>query len=256
MASAAEELPEDLWNKILQHITNRQRLSACALVCRKLARAAAAATSVDLYSQQRYDGLLSWISTHGSSLTKLYLSVNDSSICQLPCPNLRQLDLSGFSVQLCAGGSSMGLLHSCTALTRLVLRKSTLLDGSAAGLAGGVPSAVAQLQHLDMVYPRGPEGAQEMHQLQQALQDRVFPCLTTLTYLSVRYAHEQLQPCVTRQISSMAGLQELSIERAGEGSIRYAESEYPVTVLRLCFAQVTSPQSQLWHLSVFELPHY
>jgi hypothetical protein len=196
-------------------------------VCQKLARAAAAAATTSLnlttYNNnlQRWDAFLSWTTSHGASLTKLHLSVHDSSIRHLPCNNLLQLSLSRGSVQLCAGGSDLGVLHSCTALTRLEVYDSTLLDGGVAGLAGGVPPAVAQLQHLDMSLCRGPAGAQEMHQLQQALQDRMLPCLTSLTHLFVGQL-DRRQPCVMRHISSMAGLQELSIERAGEGSIRYS----------------------------------
>jgi hypothetical protein len=58
----AEELPQELWAQILQHVPWQQRLSACALVNQKLARAAAAATrSLNLIFMVTWrDVMLSW----------------------------------------------------------------------------------------------------------------------------------------------------------------------------------------------------
>jgi hypothetical protein len=92
MAECAE-LPQDVWVQILQHVDNTQRLSASALVCRKLARAAAAATQsvwVNGYNKpERLDAFLAWTVSHGSSLTRLVLDSSPShSTRQLPCPAL------------------------------------------------------------------------------------------------------------------------------------------------------------------------
>jgi hypothetical protein len=150
-----EELPQELWALILQHVPWRQRLSACALVSQKLARAAAAATRSVLAScyakPQQHDAFLSWTTRHGSSLAMLYLTSRPiySPILQLPCPNLAQLELHECAVQLCASSEGLGLLHSCPALSQLVVFGSILLDGVADQPAEGVPSvAVPRLKHL------------------------------------------------------------------------------------------------------------
>jgi hypothetical protein len=62
--SLPQDLPEEVWTQVLQHFPNEQRLSACALVCHKLRRAAAAAATQVLqldvsWSLQRHDAFLS-----------------------------------------------------------------------------------------------------------------------------------------------------------------------------------------------------
>jgi hypothetical protein len=136
----------------LQHVDSQQRLSACALVSQKLAKAAAAATqsvSLSCYdSPGQFDGFLAWTNSHGSSLTKLHLSdMPDSTVIrQLACPNL--LELSPGSVQL-VSSEHLGLLHSCTALKKLDVGEATLLDGDSDGLAEEVKAtAMPQLKFL------------------------------------------------------------------------------------------------------------
>jgi hypothetical protein len=164
-AAAAVELPEEVWVQILQHVDYKQRLSACALVCQKLARAAAAATQsleLDAYKRpQRCDAFLSWTSSYGSSLTRLLLAYSPSPIRQLPCPNLFELTLDFCRVQLLPGIEGPGLLHSCTALTSLILRGPTVLhgaDGPAPPSSPGVARVLAQLQHFELEgeVPAGP----------------------------------------------------------------------------------------------------
>lgn len=127
---------------------------SCALVWQKLARAAAAATqSQDTpcshYRPERYNLALNWINSHGSSLTRLIIGsdTSDSPICQLPCPNLLELQLA-CSLQLCAGSRELVLLHSCTKLTRLELFGPTIFEEEVVWPAGGMPAAVAQLKNL------------------------------------------------------------------------------------------------------------
>jgi hypothetical protein len=102
---------------------------------------------------RRHSAFLGWASSSGSSLTSLHLSdmPDSTTIRQLPCPNLLELRLSlHLGSVLCASSEGLGLLHSCTALTRLNLEFATLLD-SVGGLAPGVPpTAAAQLKHLEL----------------------------------------------------------------------------------------------------------
>jgi hypothetical protein len=240
-AAAAVELPEEVWTQILQHVDYKQRLSACALVCQKLAKAAAAATTsvtLQLYSDssQRHNSFLSYTRSYGSSLTRLHLSSSPdhAPIRQLPCPHLLELELNFCSVQLCAGSEGLGLLHSCPALTRLVLRAPTLLDGSVAGPAGAAPSAVAQLQSFALEGCDRPGEADHDSRAAQALQDRLLPHLTSLTHLSIQAAstsvdqylntvgaslpNEPVQSCFLQHISSMVRLKQLSMKHGnGEG---------------------------------------
>jgi hypothetical protein len=219
MSRAAEELPQDLWAQILQNIDYKHRLSQCALVCHKLARAAAAAAatqSLDLSfsdSPERANAFLSWTMSHGSSLTRLVLSYSHSTTRQLPCANLLELQLSDCSVQLCASSEHLGLLHSCTALTHLDVRCPALLD---CGAAGEVPVAVAQLRHLQLTVTE-PLPREEQQRICQALQERLLLHLTSLTCLHVDdYCNFALLTCFPPHISTIASLQQLKLHEIGE----------------------------------------
>jgi hypothetical protein len=184
------DLPDDVWTHILQEFTDEQWLCVCARVCQSLSRAAAATQSLELdfgWSRStperpwHHDAFQAWTSRHGNSLTRLDLSSKrcHSGIRELACPHLRELSLSQCSVQLSPGNESVGLLYSCTALTQLELQLPVLLDG-VGGAAGAVPvpSTVAQLQHLKLLWP-----GQLERKTVQALEARVVPHLTSLTYL-------------------------------------------------------------------------
>jgi hypothetical protein len=125
---------------------------------------------------------------------------------------LVKLELTYGSAQLCAGSEGLGLLHSCTALTRLYMEGSTLLDDGVGGPAGAAPAATARLQSLrlwDCGLAR--EGTA------QALEQRLFPHLTSLTCLDVSGDYKsELLSCFPPHISSMASLQELRWTEAGE----------------------------------------
>jgi hypothetical protein len=207
-----EELPQDIWALILQHVDYKQRLSSCALLCRKLARAAAAATQsleLEFSSPQQHDAFVAWTSSHGSTLTQLKLS-SDSPIRQLPCPHLLELQLDECSGQLCASSDHVGLLHSCTALTKLILERPTVLDGETDVPDGAAPAAMAQLQSLRLFACRAYEGTA------QALEQRLFPHLTSLTRLDVGGSESELLSCFLDHISTMTSLQQLIFATPGE----------------------------------------
>jgi hypothetical protein len=103
----------------------------------------------------------------------------------------------------------LGLLHSCTALTKLDVGEATLLDGDLDGLAAAAPTAVARLQHLEL-YGVKCAGT-------QALKQRLFPHLTSLTRLDVGGDYEsELLTCFPPHISSMVSLQKVTLDEAGE----------------------------------------
>lgn len=229
--SPAEELPQELWTQILSALTWRHRLSVCALVCQKLRRAAAAATQeVHVWAPdsapQRANDFLSWTSSYGSSLTALHLDfgVRGGSVRQLAaCPNLVQLKLVGCSVQLGAGSGDMGLLHSCTALTHLVLSNVTLLDVGLDKPAAGMAAApVARLQSLALRscdLPDGPEGPQ---QTAQVLRECLVPHLASLTHFELHFS--LLYSALMHHLSTMVRLEQLSLRGAGESEHPYRVS--------------------------------
>jgi hypothetical protein len=122
-----------------------------------------------------------------------------------------ELEIMQCGVQLCAGSEHFGLLHSCTALTKLELCCATLLDVAQPG--SRAPAAVAQLKQLllecQLPWGQGQSGEQVV----QALRDRLAPHLTSLTCLM---AIGDLLACLTPHVSTMNSLQTLSIERTGE----------------------------------------
>jgi hypothetical protein len=191
-------------------------------VSQKLARAAAAATtSLDLFRPQ-LDAFLPWSSSYATSLTSLRLEGTleddtfDPSIQQLPCPNLVELELSKCAVQLCASSQHLGLLHCCTALTRLELRFVNILDGSLDGPAGAAPGAVAQLQRLQLHICKLFAGQAKAA---QALREQLLPqltCLTDLDITSYYLAGDPLFLLVLPHFSTLVRLQKLSFH-AGEG---------------------------------------
>jgi hypothetical protein len=129
-----------------------------------------------------------------------------SPIRQLPYPALRELEFYESSVQLCAGSEGLGLLHSCTALTSLLLMESFLLDGGVNAPAGAASTAMARLQHLELFDVN----------CAQAVETRLFPHLTDLTSLGTGGDAEGLLSCFPPHISSMASLQQLRLAEAGE----------------------------------------
>jgi hypothetical protein len=243
--STAEDLSHDVWVQILHHVDLKQRLSACALVCKKLARAAAAAAPPDELdlefedSPQRLDAFLTcWSSAHGSSLTKLHLSAtrclassHSNPIRQLPCPNLLELKLVDCRVQLCASSEGPGLLHTCTALTALILNDPILLDGDVDAPAGAVPAAaVARLQHLELTQPQaaGPEGQGSGAEVPL---DILLPHLTSLTCLSFWTYYRR--SCFLQHISTLVGLEKLFLGSAGEGGNQARPAVLPSVCLPL-----------------------
>jgi hypothetical protein len=237
MSRAAAQLPQELWVQILQHVHYKQRLSACALVCCKLARAAAAAATqsleLDLQSSpESFDAFLNWLglNSSGRSLTRLVLSSNYShlSICELPCPNLAELQLSmdatSCSVQLSASSRHPGLLHSCTSLTKLSLSNVALLDAATDRPAPAgdrcPPAAAAQLQHLQLAACSARQSCSLRPNKPHTLDDRLLHHLTALTCLEVDFGeHEKsalLRTWFPATISTMVRLQRLQLLETGE----------------------------------------
>jgi hypothetical protein len=254
-SSTAEKLPQELWALILQHVDYWQRLSACALVCRKLARAAAAATqSLELYldcdhSPTNHDAFLSWTNRHGSSLTSLHLEsiIENSPIRQLACPNLLQLSVTDCTVQLCASSEGLGLLHSCTALTKLKLTRPKLLAGGVLAPAGLVPSAVARLHSFTMTgcveLPGEPE---DRHSFAQTVIQMLVPHLSSLTHLHL-FGDSELPSCFKPHISTVVRLQQLSLQWIGERTATVRRLRACLLACLLAEAQTCVPlRLHLW----------
>jgi hypothetical protein len=81
--------------------------------------------------------------------------------------------------------------------------------------AGPAPAATARLQRLKL------QECVPARQGTQALEQRLFPLLTSLTCLNVGgYYNKELRACFRPHISTMASLQQLQLEGVGEAGHR------------------------------------
>jgi hypothetical protein len=138
-------LPEDMWKSILTHLAPQERMRACYRVSQKLSSATAATTEQLEISNCNTDSTTSFwkcLTNHGQYLTSLQACSIDGDWQQLPCANLRELNLQHCRIQLDPSDSHPGILQSCTGLTRLTLCRPTTLD-----LSTGL-SAIAAMQDL------------------------------------------------------------------------------------------------------------
>jgi len=215
-------LSEDVWRRILEYVPLAHRLGSCSIVNRILYRAAAAATcavaACDV-TRQRLPGLCQWMTHHGQHLTSLQFQI-DGTLTQLPCPNLRELDLAYMQVQLDASSSQPGVLHSCTRLTKLCFCKCHYID-SRSSLAA--LTALVGLQHLQL--------ADTLHAADDIwMPSAVLQHLPHLTYLLLDNGNTQVVDgkCL-EHISCLTSLQELHIAGARLGYQAVSPSLSPST---------------------------
>lgn len=109
-----QELPAELLAQILRHVPQQQRLSQCALVCRRWAAAATAVTTAATVSivhknlcETKLTALNLWIAQHGTQASSLDLRwccyPPPDGPLQLPCaglPHLASLNLASLQVDL------------------------------------------------------------------------------------------------------------------------------------------------------------
>lgn len=142
----ASNLPEEIWTIILQHVRTPDRLTCCARVNSKLAKAAAASTmDVSVYQRQsqpqRVEAFNSYLAHYGHFLTRLQLHRSDAYLlAQLPCPRLQDLSINPESwngqalVQLGPHDGLPGVLASMhTGLTSLMLSRCALVGAGSLG---------------------------------------------------------------------------------------------------------------------------
>jgi len=151
---------------------------------------------------QRLSGLCHWMLQHGQHLTSLRLSgfgaQSGMTLTQLPCPNLRELDLSFIRVQLSASSTQPGVLHSCTRLTKLTSSFCNFADGH---------SSLAALSALDGLQRLTVSGSTD----ESVLPSTVLQHLTQLTHLRLQHAGRLLNADSLQHASCLANLQELHI---------------------------------------------
>jgi len=205
-------LSEDLWKRILEYVPLEDRLRSCSVVNTTLHRAAAAATRAvtadDVaFSEQALPGLCQWMTHHGQHLTSLQLSGSgDEQLTQLPCPNLRQLDLAYIKVQLDSSSTPPGVLHSCTRLTWLRLDSCYFTNTDENyGSSLAALSALVELQHLALLENRDAGGSEWMP-------STVLKQLPHLTYLRVRDQNvDMLGTRSLQHVSCLTKLQRLHL---------------------------------------------
>jgi len=183
------------------------RLLSCSRVNQTLHRAAAAATQQLQIELQEYRrearaqcllNLCHWMHQYGQHLTSLQLDAAGGTLTELPCPNLRELDVDNMRVQLSGSSTQPGVLHSCTRLTKLQLHCNHLVDehSSLAAL-----SALVQLQHLFLAAVSGSTD--------DGMPSTVLEHLTQLTHLYLDSLGQLLNVDSLQHTSCLVNLQEL-----------------------------------------------
>jgi len=212
-------LSEDIWKCILEYVPLTDRLNSCSVVNKTIYRAAAAATCVvescDVHSPA---GLCQWMTLHGQHLTSLQLQRLGVKGTQLPCPNLRELDLTFIDVQLGGSSTQPGVLPSCTRLTFLRLNNcyfTSTDDQYGSSLAA--LSVVVNLRHLELMDGRDAGGSW--------MPSAVLQHLSHLTYLDVYdQAGHMLGTSSLQHASCLTNLQELHIASFGGSDRRISLS--------------------------------
>ena len=158
--SSLASLPEEVLKLVMQHVQLRVRLGSCCLVSKRLHAAAVAATdTLQLFHEDILQGAIQprcaksaqyWLSHYGQHLRNVQLGGFILPLSQLPCPNLRELQLgSGCRVQLAPSQQHPGVIQGCTNLTRLELQ-CHIDDAREEGASLDGLSSLVHLQHLDI----------------------------------------------------------------------------------------------------------
>jgi hypothetical protein len=163
------QLPEPVVDLVLQKL-DPCSLACAAVACSRLSTAVPAHNSqlaVRCSSPDSFQGLLSWLDKHSTSLTNVTncsidkcfsdtaegIEPQAESWLRLPFLHLCELDLKGVTVQLEPSHSSTGVLQQCPSLVTLSLKDCTVQDASAAFAA---ISALPQLRSLSLTATRDP----------------------------------------------------------------------------------------------------
>lgn len=207
--SSASTLPGELWTLIVAQVPCKDRHRNCSMVCSKLQRAtAAASTQLSLYcnraaGQSRSAEL--YLAHHGHQLTSLNLSFLTFALVQLPCANLQQLRLSCSTVQLGPNSNSPGILAACKRLTQLELFSCEVMD-STSGFSA--LAAVPKLQRLKLSFLGVPGESDEAELNMPSSISMHAPKLTCLKLQA--YSGGSLQDGLL-QLSSLTDLQKVAI---------------------------------------------
>jgi len=149
--SSHVDLPEDIWKLVLQQVPLKQRLSSCALVCKKFKAAGVAATDsieATLINQPAVDNFATYLQQHGRNLTSLILSgdctdgIDWPQLEQLPCQHLQELHLISLNLGWGADEDRPNVLDNATAITRLELEDANIYSAAL--------SVLPSLQHLSI----------------------------------------------------------------------------------------------------------
>lgn len=217
---AWDSLTPDIWTHILRHVGTADRVARCSVVCKKLNKAAAAATQdvqlslwrcdVDEGLRQRWaQAFESYLQKHGRHLTSLQLFWADQPLFNLPCANLKSLDLvpcaqyvdpfqlgyvyiydegkvfvSPPQLQLAPGNGLPVVFDSCPALTALKLSGCAV---EAAGLSSLSLLTDLRALRLKYVFQPGTFGGYEgpkLHKFPGSVFSSI-PHLTSLELLDI-----------------------------------------------------------------------
>jgi len=208
------QIPDDIFNCILEYIPLPERWGRCALVSTQFRRAAAALTTEVSFKAthswcDRATSFSIWLDQHGHGLTELVAS--DVRFGSLPCSRLCKLDLSHCDINF--SSAQQGLLQALPALTSLNLQSCHLHGGpSDAEERWVVLLSAAHTQLLKLAI----QTVQDSHR--NRFPTMVLTCFKHLTSLRLRCTectqpHDRdLQPV----FSTLTLLQELSLAMPGD----------------------------------------
>lgn len=165
------QLPLELLAQVLQHDPLHHRLTAAAAVSKAWKEAAAATvTSISLKAvgKLRLKRMLAWAATQASHLTHLQLSdgfevdSEKNTLLQqllLPTAQLKSLDLENFQLQLGPVRGNAGILAAVTAVTRLKMWHTSIVDGATglkylSAITGFADFAPGRLEGSRVVLPQ------------------------------------------------------------------------------------------------------
>jgi len=211
------DVPVAVLTVILGHVPLTDRLGVCTRVCRSFHAAAVAATSslgiMSMSSQAQCDQLEEWLQRHGGSISAMEVQVQVDfqhvvSLASLPCPLLRDLNLSVVALQ-------PGVFSTCTGLTRLLL-ESCIVEDSPQATSGADSnplmqlSVLSSLQHLNLgrVFARG--SATSVTGALLEIPSSLLSQLVQLTYLKLGLCQVQSDAAL-QHLSALSALQHLDL---------------------------------------------
>lgn len=236
--SAAESLPEELWQLVLTNVPLRERLCSCSTVCSKLHKAAAAVTTQLQLSRgaEQENSAQLYLANHGQHVTSLKASSLVNPLMHLPCANLQQLDVFSCAVQLGPSSSQPGVLRECTGLTQLKLSFYCRVEESDPSLSALAALPKLQDLHLDRIQMCAHADSSAAGTQLLSIPSSLLLLVPNLTSLFLSGLGERMHGCL-QQLSSLSCLENLTL-RSGPVTTPHFRQLTALTCLELTWCQL------------------